>query len=260
MSLRRRSPVALVVLAGVCLLAATAPAEVVQRGGVRASFTGRLTPKTLPRHRTAPISVAVGGRIAAASRSLPPQLRGIEIAINRHGRIDPTGLPVCAVDDIQPATTARALAACRGAVVGRGSFSAKVRIPQQTPFPSRGAVVAFNGVLGGRPAILAHVYGVDPVPVSYTIAFAIRPAHGTFGTLLRAELPEVTGDAGFVTGIDLELGRTYRFRGETRSYLSASCPAPESLPGAVFPFARSTFSFAGGRRLSATLTRSCRAR
>jgi hypothetical protein len=120
--------------------------------------------------------------------------------------------------------------------------------------------VAFNGTLRGRPAILAHVYGVDPVPVSYTIVFGIRPARGTFGTVLRASLPGATGDAGFVTGISLELGRDFRFRGRPRSYLSASCPAPPAMRGAVFAFARSTFSFAGGRRLSATLTRSCQAR
>jgi len=56
------------------------------------------------------------------------------------------------------------------------------------------------------------------------------------------------------------LRRTFTYRGKARSYAVAGCPAPKGFPGAVFPFAKATYSFAGGGRLTSTLSRSCEAR
>jgi len=42
--------------------------------------------------------------------------------------------------------------------------------------------------------------------------------------------------------------------------LTAGCPALKGFPGAVFPLARTSFGFAGGKTLTATLTRGCRVR
>jgi DNA-binding beta-propeller fold protein YncE len=234
--------------------------EVVQRGSLRVSFDGSLTPHVLPRHGTAPVEVAFAAKIASTNGGPPPRLRQIRIAINRYGRFTPQGLPLCHVRDIQPATTANGLAACRGSLVGEGHFSAKVMLAQQAPFPAEGKVLAFNGILHGKPAILAHVYGTDPVPTSYTLPFVIGNAEGTFGTVLRASLPATTGSSGYVTGLSLTLGRRFSSHGHRRSYLNASCPAPAGFPGAVFPFAQASFGFAGRGSISSTLTRSCKAR
>lgn len=243
----------------VLALAGLTKAEVVQRGGLRVSFNGRLTPKALPREEAAPVRVAVDAKIRSTDGGAPPQLRQIAIEINRYGHFNPRGLPICRLREIEPSTTANALAACRRSLVGEGRFSAKIRLAQQAPFPSGGKVLAFNGTLHGRPAILAHVYGTDPIPTSFTLPFAIEPAKGTFGTVLRASLPEVTGNAGYVTGLSLSLGRNFSFRGKRRSYLSASCPAPSGFPGAVFPFARARFGFEK-KTVTSTLTRNCKVR
>lgn len=255
--------VRLPVLAAAAAIAAAAfssaaPAEVAQKGSLRVKFDGRLAPTRLPRVGTRPVAVSIAGRITTTDGSEPPQLRQIEIGINRHGAIDFDGLPACRLEEIQPATTENALAACRAAKVGEGSFSANVAIPGQAPFPSRGKLIAFNGREAGRPVIFAHVYGTDPVPTSFTLPFAIRRTRGTFATTLSAALPEVTGKAGFVTGIQLTLQRTFRKGGRRHSYLSAGCPAPAGFPGAVFPLARASFGFAGGKTLGETLVRSCK--
>ena len=50
------------------------------------------------------------------------------------------------------------------------------------------------------------------------------------------------------------------YRGQRRSYLSATCDAPAGFPGATFPFAHASMTFADGRTLSSTLTRSCKVR
>lgn len=88
-------------------------------------------------------------------------------------------------------------------------------------------------------------------PISVGVGGAIK-------TLPAARLSAILNHYGYITMIALRLHRTYRFRGQARSYLSAACVAPAGFPGASFPFARASMSFADGRRLSSTLIRSCR--
>lgn len=256
--MRRRVAVllAVLVLAGLAV-GAFANAEVVQRGSLRVTFDGALTPRSLPRTGTAPVRVGVSAKIATDDGAPPPQLRTMTIAINSAGRFDPTLLPVCTVADIQPSTTANALRACGDSLVGQGSFQAKVLLGQSAAFPAVGKLYAFNGRYHGHPAILAHVFGTEPVPTSFTLPFELLKSKGTFGTVLRASLPAVTGKSGYITGLSLNLGRTVGSGPRRRSYLSAGCPAPQGFPGAVFPFARASFDF-GTSKLTSTLTRNCK--
>jgi hypothetical protein len=237
--------------------AAIAHAEISQRGDLRVTFNGKLTPRRLPRLGTAPVKVSVGAKIADIHGDTPPQLRQIAIWINREGHFTRAGLPVCQLSQVQPSTTTDALKACRRSLVGQGSFSARVLLPEQAPFPSNGKVYAFNGFFNGHPAILAHIYGTSPVPTSYTIPFAISHSRGIYGTVLRASFPPFTSEWGYVTGLQMTLGRSFSYKGHKRSYLSAGCPAPKGFPSAVFPFARANFAFAGRQTLISTLTRSC---
>jgi len=234
-------------------------ATIVQKGGIKVVFKGRLTPQRLPRDRSAPVRVAVGAKIDPIDDASPPQLRTISIAINRYGHFNPTGLPLCAERDIQPATTQNALRACRSALVGVGSFSANVAVSRQSPFPAEGKMYAFNSEINGKPAILAHVYGTKPIPTSLTFPFILTSSKGTYGTTLTAKLPQANGSS-YVTGLSMNLGRSFNSHGKRRSYLSASCPAPQGFHKAVFPLARARFSFKGGRELASTLVRSCMAR
>jgi hypothetical protein len=245
-------------IAAVLGIAAMAEAEVVQRGNLRVSFEGKMSPQSLPRTGTAPIAVALKGTIASTDGSTPPQLRRVTIAINRHGRIDATGLPLCSIEQIQPATTKNALQTCGPALVGEGRFSARILLPEQAPFPSTGRIFAFNGTYKGKPAVLAHIYGEQPAPTSVTLPFMISRAGGAFATRLTASLPQVTSEWGYVTGLEMKLQRRFVEGGKRRSFISAGCPAPEGFPGAVFPLARASYDFAGGATLGSTLVRNCR--
>jgi hypothetical protein len=254
----RRTGVALLCAALLTAAVAGATAETIQQHGIRVSFDGKITPRKLPRSGTAPVAVTVDTKIAGSAGKPLPQLTRIEIAINRHGHLDPTGLPICEVSDIQPATNAKALEACRGALVGEGRFSASVALNRQASFPSEGKLLAFNGTYRGKPAILAHVYGTEPVPTSFTLPFVISRTKGTFGATLTATIP--AREDNLITAIDLELHRTFTYKGKRRSYASAGCPAPKGVSVAPFPFARASYAFAGGKKLSSTLTRSCSTR
>jgi hypothetical protein len=226
-------------------------AEVAQKDGVRVSVTGRMSPTKLPRDAAAPVAVSLTGHIIPTRAGQLPKLERISIAINRHGRLDTGAVPVCRLGHIDPSTTAEAMVACGSSLVGEGRFSANVKIPEQSPFPSKGKVLAFNGRFKGKPAILAHVFGTEPVPTSYVLPFLVEKGNGTYGTLLEASLPGVTGEWGYVTGISLELDRRL---------LSASCPAPKGFQGAVFPLLRTSFGFDRRVTLTSTLNRSCRVR
>jgi hypothetical protein len=256
--MRRRALLGVCAAVALCL-ASLAQAEVVQKGGLRVSFVGKLSPTSLPRTGSAPIRVQVGTQIDSAKAKSPPRLRAMTIAINRYGHFDPSLLPKCTLRDIQPSTTENALDACGDSLVGRGTFSANVALSRQAPFPSSGPLYAFNGVVNGRPAILAHVYGEKPVPTSFTLVFELRKSAGTFGTLMRASLPNLTGNSGYITGLSLDLGKTVRSGGKTRSYLSASCPAPKGFSGASFPFAKVSLDF-GSKKVDSTLARNCKVR
>ncbi len=234
------------------------PAAVTQQGTLRVSFAGRLSPKRLPREGLAPVAVSLSGQISTTDRSTPPQLSTITMAINRHGRLDPTGLPRCRYHQIQPASTAEAREACASSLIGSGSFKANVALPDQSPFPSNGRVLAFNGALHGHPVIYAHIYGTEPVPISQLIAFHIHRIAGTYRVVLSATLPHVAAEWGYVSGLSLTLGRSFRYRGRPRSYLSAGCPAPKGFDAAVYPFARAIFGFEDGQVLRSSLMRSCR--
>ncbi len=242
------------------LVAGTAQAEVVQRGNLRVKVGAELSPQRLPRVGTAPIAVTVGGRIATTDGGLPPQLETLRIELNRHGHLETAGLPRCRESQIQPASTARALAACRAALVGQGEFSVEVVLGTQEPYPTKGRLLVFNGTYKGRPALLGQIYSSHPFANSFVIPFTIgNLPRGRFGTVLAAKLPRAFTNWGYLTGLTMRLGRSYLHDGRRRSVLSSGCPAPEGFPGATFPLARASFGFST-QSIGVTLTRSCKAR
>jgi len=240
--------------------AALANAELVERGNLFVKFQGGIAPTKLPRHSNAPISVRVDGTVRVLSGDRPPALRFISIAINRGGRIETKGLPVCRRPEIETGTSASAIAACGNALVGSGRYAAGVDFPEQSTFPLQGRLLAFNTTIDGERAILAHVYGRKPFPNSRIFVFHIRRTSGTYGTLLTAALPASLNRNGYLKRIVLDLRRDYTYRGHKRSYLSAACGAPEGLTVGVFPFVRVGMTFADGRKLASTLIRTCTVR
>ncbi|HXF30165.1 MAG TPA: hypothetical protein VN522_01500 [Solirubrobacterales bacterium] len=257
---RRRELVAGLLVLAVFSLAGLAQAETVQHGGLRVAFEGKLSPKALPRSAEAGVSVSVSVKVSSTTAKPPPPMTKMSIAINRYGHLNRTGLPVCQLEQIQPATTQDALAACHRSLVGEGRFLASVVSTGTAPFPSEGKVYAFNGEFEGRPAILAHVYGTKPAPASYTIPFVISPTKGTFGTTLEAAFPPVKAGTGYITAIYLSLSKSFVSHGKHQSYFSASCPAPKDLSQAIFSFAKANVTFQGGPTLGQTLTRTCEAK
>ena len=257
---RRRIAIGLSALAVLALGASLARAELAEHGDLFIRFSGGIEPNALPRHDRAPIAVRMTGVIKTLSGDRPPSVRQIWIALNRGGKIDPRGLPVCERQEIEPSSSREALQRCRGALVGTGTYVADIAFPEQDEFRSRGRILAFNAVIDGEKAVFAHIYSEKPVPITRIIVFRIRETNGTYGTILSGSLPQSLIRWGYLKSISLDFRRTYVYRGKRRSYISAACAAPAGFPGAVFPFARAAMAFEDGRILSSTLTRSCMVR
>jgi len=245
------------VLIALVVGATLANAELSERGNLFVKFDGGIAPQALPRHDRGPIAVRVEGIIRTLSGERPPALRQITIAVNRGGSLDTEGLPVCRRRQLEARSSEQALRVCGNALVGQGHYEGAFAFPEQSAFPLRGRILAFNAVVDGKRAILAHAFGSKPFPATRIITFHIRHSKGTFGTVLVGNLPASLNRSGYLKEIKLVLHRSYVYRGQRHSYLGAKCSAPAGTRLGVFAFARVSMAFADGRKLASTLIRSC---
>jgi hypothetical protein len=257
----RRIVISAVLALVVLTSAVAARGELIQQGNLRVHFDGQLRPHALPREHPAPVSVSLEGAVSTSDGTRPPQLREMTIAVNRAGVVSSTGLPTCSAPQLQQTSSEAALRVCRSALVGRGHFAANVDFPGAPLIPARGEILAFNSRLHGRPGMLLHLYGSSPVRAAFVLPFEIsHRRQGQYGAVFSTKIPELASDLGYVTDISMKIGRTYNYKGQPHSFLSASCAAPAGFPGGSFPLARATFSFANGQRLTTGLSRACKVR
>jgi hypothetical protein len=237
-----------------------AGAEWAQSGNLKVSLEGGLTPQKLPRHDPAPVAVELEGRVETADHSPLPRVNWIKLELAYRGQLDTRGLAVCPKRRLRGTDTEQALRACGPARVGKGHLFAKIFVPNQPPFDVRAHLIAFNGrTAAGRHAVLVHAYAADP-PVSFVIPFSVHHRTGVFPTVLVALIRRSAGPWPHVADFQIKVGRRFRRGGRTRSYLSASCPAPPGARGGFLSLARATYSFEGGAQLSKEIVRSCKAR
>jgi hypothetical protein len=239
--------------------AGLARGERTQHGNLIVSLDGGLVPLRLPRDHPAPISVHLAGGLQTADRSVLPKVTKIEIGLPGQGVLTTRGLPRCPQQLIRHTLPAQALSTCRPALVGYGNLRAEVLLPNQPSFQVHASLLAFNGIVEGRRAVLLHAYVEDP-PTVVVLPFQIRFRSGRLGTTLVANLPPSLGPWPHLADFEMTLSRRYAYRGRRYSYLGASCPIPRSNTAGFFSFARATYTLADGREVGTSIPRSCRAR
>lgn len=254
----------LLLAAAVALLAVVVvPAAAEQAGTpeVVVSFDGKISPRRLPRHRPAPVSLELSGGVTGTEGNPPPQLQRIELAFGARGGLDTAGLPVCPRFRLRNATQRQALARCRGALVGRGRIDAEVPLNPADPIPAHAGVLVFNGISHGRPAAWLHAYTASP-PVSFVLPFYLRrQSTGAYGVLMRSPVRRALGRWPRLRSFEITLGRRYGTSGELHSYLNARCPLPPRFDHLAVPVARATYVFAPRpKRLTQPISRLCRVR
>jgi hypothetical protein len=237
-----------------------ASAEQAAKGKLVVAFHGSISPRKLPRSGTAPVTVLMGGKIKTTDRSTPPKLEKIILDINRHGRLQTKGLPTCPLGKLNSISSSGARRACGAALVGHGNVTSRISLPGQGAFASNGPLLAFNGRHHGRAAIFAQVSTQGLLPLTYVIVFEVQKGKGEFGTSLVGTLPPIASEYGYISSFDLALQRRYSDHGQRLSYASAGCPAPDGFTVANFPFAKASYVFADGTKLSSVLERKCTVR
>lgn len=243
--------IGLLALLAAMALAGTATGALVEVDDVVLRADGGFQPQTLPRQRYAPIEfhgrVDVSGR---NGRAVPPLQQAL-ISFDRDGRLSVAGLPTCAPDSIDEAGTARARAACRGAIVGTGHVGARISLAGGS-VAARSDLTVFNGPrLGGVPTAVLHARLTAPVTETYAIVVPIERRGGGFRYRARIDLPPIAGGAGAITHVDVEIDRRYRSGGRERSYASARC-SDNILE------THGRFTFGGGTIIDGLVEKFCR--
>jgi hypothetical protein len=252
----RSALLALLTVLGLLLFATAAQALHLQAGDLVVEAEGGFSPKALPRHQDAPITLHGGGSISTASGELPPILKELTLLFDRHGSVETTGLPVCTKGKLAATTVVRARAACPGAIVGEGHGSAIVKFPEQPPIKASSPITLFNGPPGphGDPTVLAHAYLSVPAPTTYIVPIVIEPIHqGIYGYRTKATIPKIAGGAGIPIAGHFRIGKKWTYKGKRHSYVSARCETGRLE-------AKGEFSFSDGTVLQGTFLKPCSAR
>lgn len=230
-----------------------------QSGNLIVALGGDLVPHSLPRHGLAPISIKVKANFSTANQEPLPRLRRITLRIGNRGRLEDAGLPRCPAHEIQATTAGGAMEACGDSLVGHGHLRADLALPGQQPAPFHASFLVFNARSArGRHVILGSVHSQNP-PVSFSLPFVLRRGSGAFGSTLTATIPRSAGKWARIKHFDMTIHRRYRYRGHSRSYMSAGCSVPKGFTGIVFPLVQATFEFAPEHRVTAAVVRACRA-
>jgi hypothetical protein len=247
-------------VAMLALFSVQAGAERSQQGNLIVSLDGGITPKALPRDRTAPVAVHLLGGVHTTDGSPIPRVNWIKLELAWRGKLDTYGLPVCPQVRIRSTDGRQALDACPGSLVGKGKLYAEIFVPNQKPFGVHAKLLAFNGkTKAKRPAVLVHAYTPNP-PVSFIIPFSVRHDRGSLRTVLVTTIRRSVGPWPHVASFQIDVSRNFSHNGKRRSYLSASCPVPPHFTAGFLSFARAIYTFAGGKQLTTESVRSCRAR
>jgi hypothetical protein len=214
--------VIVLVLAG----AALAAKEVVRSGNLELTDNGGIAPYKLPAHGGAPATARLEAEVATLDGTQPPALESVDLEVSKTIGIDAVGLPVCEMNQVLATSSSAAKQACGGALIGSGTGEVEVTFPEQAPFSSTGPLLLFNaGVQGRTTKVLLHAYVNVPAPTAIVVPADItRVDNGPYGLEITAQIPKIAGGAGSVTKFQLNVGRRFSYRGQARSFLTATSP------------------------------------
>jgi hypothetical protein len=227
----------------------------VQEGRFLSSLAAKIAPTKLPRRGTRPVSLRFGATFENLDGSDIPGLKTMTLKLARGGVLNARGLPRCTRAKLAQRNSSLALAACRPALVGKGTVSTALRFPEGRRSRATARLLLFNA----RGGLLMHIYTTQPLEGTFIVPLKVSSAKGRFGTVLRARFPRLAAGFGQVTGFEMTLQRSFRFAGKKRSYLLAGCPAPRGLNRVSFELAQVDFRFQAGLRIRNSTINTCRA-
>ncbi len=236
--IRRRWLALAIGLIGVGAIAAPAPAIAAVESQ---TITATVTPATQGQTAFGGVSLSLAEDEIYTS-TFSPTLTQMVFHLDNDLAIDTTGLSQCPTASIANQTTASAIAACPGSVVGSGSS-------QWWPGPLQGVITVFNGEpSGGEPTVILHdSIANDTIDLAIVGEVAPSTMGGDFGVQITFHIPPI-GIA--TTHLDFTLNNLAPAVGH--HYLSARCNDSDLL----WNFA-GDFSFSDASTKSATTAQTC---
>jgi hypothetical protein len=247
---------ALVVFAVVGLVGAGAAEAIKLRiGNIIIVGDGGFSPTKLPKNENAPIKLFGHATFKTVDGTRPPALRVLTLEYDKHGAVETRGLPKCTMGKLVATTTAQARKLCPGSIVGTGSGTGVVELPEQKPIEVTSPLTLFNGPeKHGNPTVLGHAHIDYPGPTTYVISIEIQKVHhGRYGFKTVANFPKLVNGYGSPLSGHLTIGKEWTFHGQRLSFANARC-ADGRLQ------AKAQFSFEDGSFVQGTVFKPCTVR
>ncbi len=243
--------VAAISVLAVAAFATSASAVKVTLGNIVITADGGVSPKALPKHKLAPITLTLKGTMGTTDGTHVPALKTLSLLFDKHGTVGTKGFPTCKQGQITNTLTKVALKTCKKALVGTGTVSAEVQFPDSNPVPAKGKLLIFNSVpKGGDPVFIQHAYISYPVATTVVTVARVTNVHGKYGKATTIQIPPLSGGYGSLKSFTAKLHKTYKYKGKKKSIFLAECANGHF-------FAHGDFTFTTGDKLSGSVVKTC---
>jgi len=215
-----------VLAVGVAAIAGAA-GSTFRAGNLILRFGSNVAPNKLPQKRFAPIALHVSGKIQTTDGTHPSAFRETVVDIDKNGRVNTRGVPVCRGGQLQARNTRAAKRACGRAIVGRGGAHVQIKFAEQAPIRVASPLLIFNGgTRRGTTTMFVHSFITVPVPAAIVTTLKIKKIRkGRYGQRVVAKVPRIVGGAGSALDFRFSIAKKFfRFKRNRHTYLEARCP------------------------------------
>jgi hypothetical protein len=256
--MRKRSTLivgsAVVLVAAIVASVAVAGAPVTGADGNSQSIDVKIGPKKLSKTKLTPATLEVTTAVTNSTKpgGVPVPATRVVVDFDKTAKLFTKGLPTCTTQQLQNVSTEVAEQNCKTAIIGKGKASALLPVGTQV-FTVAQEVTAFNGApKGGKPTVLLHTYGTTPIQTTLVLNGVVSNYNKEgYGPRLDVEVPLIAGGAGALTDFNVKINKKWKYKGESKSFISAKCPNNKKLK------ARGAFTFKDGEVITAFSSQSC---
>lgn len=187
------------------------------------TFSGSISPTSLPKHQFAPVRAKINLDITSGDSNPPPRMQTATAIFDNQVKVNFKGLPTCQPSRLENTDAPAARKACRSAIIGTGFANAKVTFPDQAPIDAPAPVTLFNGApKGGNPQIIIHAYTTVPAPTTFIVPGVLRKIGGGKQSISYV-VPPIAGGYGTLVHFNATLSRKFKVKGHSQSYYNAKC-------------------------------------
>lgn len=206
---------------------------------------GKITPSTLSKAIPEPISLTWHGKFSEPLQGTSGFQPLLFLDFDKNITISTKGLSTCTLSAAEKSEQS-----CPKAIVGHGKVEMRFNFPEKPTFHEKGPVVIYNGAqLGGR-GLIFHFLTRGRYPFEWGATGVFHKATGKFGTQTSIKFPPSFYFFGHLTGLQMTIGKTWKYNGKKVGFLSARCPKSAL-------FIHSEYEFATGTKGSGEIVKHC---